>query len=128
MRLSLQRLWIALGEAARRYCQAEDVEPRMPPWADMIGFRDKLAHLYLREVSNELLWQPGARELPEWRRIVEDLLVNMRRPHGLSGLPRPMSVPSRLRLHVNVHLRRQSMEAPQHWPRGAASDRRKLDP
>lgn len=78
VQLALQRLWIALGEAARRYCEAEDVGPRMPPWADMIGLRDKLAHLYLSEVSNELLWQPGDRELPEWRRTVEDLLAAAR--------------------------------------------------
>ncbi|MEX2621030.1 MAG: hypothetical protein WD250_12530 [Egibacteraceae bacterium] len=74
----------------------------MPPWADMIGFRDKLAHLYISEVSAQLLWEPGAgapistpmppKTLPpgwrihplkrytsrlprsSWRRAVEDLL------------------------------------------------------
>lgn len=78
VRLALQRLWIALGEAARRYCEAENVGPGMPPWADMIGFRDKLVHLYLTEVSNELLWQPGDRDLPEWQRLVEHLLATAR--------------------------------------------------
>ena len=38
VRLALQRLWIALGEAARRYCEAEGVGAGMPPWADMIAF------------------------------------------------------------------------------------------
>lgn len=52
VRLTLQRLWIALGEAARRFCEAEGVGAGMPSWADMIGFRDKLAHLYLSEVNN----------------------------------------------------------------------------
>lgn len=75
VRLALQRLWIALGEAARRYCEAEGVGAGMPPWADMIGFRDKLAHLYLSEVSNQLLWEPGVKDLPQWQRTVEDLLT-----------------------------------------------------
>lgn len=63
---------------ARRYCEAENVGPGMPPWADMIGFRDKLAHLYLTGASNELLWQPGDRDLPEWQRLVEHLLATAR--------------------------------------------------
>lgn len=56
VRLALQRLWIALGEAARRYCEAEGVRAGMPPWANMIGFHDKLAHLYLSMAG---LGQPG---------------------------------------------------------------------
>lgn len=76
--LALQRLWIALGEAARRYCDAGSMGPGMPPWADMIGFRDKLAHLYLSEVSNQLLWEPGGRDLPVWLRTIEDLLASTR--------------------------------------------------
>ena len=31
VRLALQRLWIALGEAARRYCEAGGVGAGMPP-------------------------------------------------------------------------------------------------
>lgn len=56
VRFALHRLWIALGEGARRYGEAEGVGAGMPPWADMIGFRDKLAHLY---PSMAGLGQPG---------------------------------------------------------------------
>lgn len=42
--------------ASGRYCEAEGVRAGMPPWANMIGFHDKLAHLYLSMAG---LGQPG---------------------------------------------------------------------
>ncbi|MGH9063006.1 MAG: HepT-like ribonuclease domain-containing protein [Acidimicrobiales bacterium] len=74
MRLALQRAWIALGEAARRYCEAEDVSRGSEPWSDMARLRDKLAHLLLDEVVPDLLWAVGERDLPAWLHAIDELL------------------------------------------------------
>lgn len=56
VRLSLQRLWIIAGEAARRYCQVEGLDDGVEPWSDIRRLRDYLAHHLLEEIDGGRLW------------------------------------------------------------------------
>jgi uncharacterized protein with HEPN domain len=55
-RLALQRLWIAAGEATRRYCDAEGIDDGMEPWTELCQLRDYLAHHLPDEIDDGRLW------------------------------------------------------------------------
>lgn len=71
--LALIQLLQIVGEAARRL--SEDFRARHPevPWAEIIGFRNRLIHGY-DTVDLDRLWRVLQDDLPPVARRLEDLL------------------------------------------------------
>jgi hypothetical protein len=50
-RLALQRLWIAAGECARRYCNTTGIDVGAEPWSSLWAYRNFLAHHLPAEIQ-----------------------------------------------------------------------------
>lgn len=70
-RLSVQRLWIAAGEAARRYCEVTDTDTGVEPWSSLWAYRNFLAHHLPDEISDDRVWLESVRDLVEYRSVLE---------------------------------------------------------
>jgi len=71
--LAVQRLWMAAGECARRYCDAEGIDIGTEPWSSLWGYRNVLAHRLLSEISDRRVWEETAQDLKEYRGYLETL-------------------------------------------------------
>ncbi len=69
MQLALQRLLEIVGEAARRVSQRTQQEYPAIAWSEIIGMRNRLAHVYDR-VDLDVLWDVIVDDLPP---LVEQL-------------------------------------------------------
>lgn len=66
-----------IGEAARALPEAVRAQAPAVPWAKIIGMRHILVHDYFG-IDTAVVWEVVARDLPELRRQMEDLLATMR--------------------------------------------------
>lgn len=73
VRLAIQRLWIAAGECARRYCSATDTPPGEEPWSSLWGYRNFLAHQLPIDIDNNRVWLESTQAVPEYRAVIETL-------------------------------------------------------
>jgi uncharacterized protein with HEPN domain len=64
-RLAIQRLWIAGGECARRYCDSTGTDVGAEPRSSLWACRNFLAHHLPAEISNERVWAESVQDLPE---------------------------------------------------------------
>ncbi len=72
-RMAVQRLWIAVGECARRYCDASGADLGEEPWSSLWGYRNVLAHRLPAEISDERVWAETTQDLAECRGVLEQL-------------------------------------------------------
>ena len=79
--LALQRLVEFVGEAARRVSQETQEKHPEISWSQMIGMRNRLAHVYDR-VDLAVLWEVIVNDLPP---LVEQLDAIVGRDPGSAG-------------------------------------------
>ncbi len=75
--LAVERLFISLGEAARRVDSGVSVSMPAIPWTQIIGLRNILAHSY-EQVDNEVLFKSIFSDLPALQASLEALLATRR--------------------------------------------------
>lgn len=56
-RLALQRMWIAAGECARRYCDAASVDLGEEPWSSIWGYRNVSSGWESSTAVSSVLWR-----------------------------------------------------------------------
>lgn len=56
VRLAVERLWITEGNAAEEYRRAADVDTGLEPWAELTGYRNRLAHALPGDLSADRIW------------------------------------------------------------------------
>jgi uncharacterized protein with HEPN domain len=74
-RLAIQRLWIAAGECARRYCNTTGIDVGAEPWSSLWAYRNFLAHHLPAEISDERVWAESVQDLAEHRATVTRLRI-----------------------------------------------------
>jgi len=75
VQLSVERLLLNIGEAARRVSiELRNNHPEIP-WAQIIAQRNVLVHEY-GEIRPELVWLTAVRDVPELLRRLEPLIPN----------------------------------------------------
>lgn len=75
--LAVEKLFINLGEAARRIDPAQAGKMPGVAWAQIIGLRNILAHGY-EQVEHEVLFRSIAEDLPPLQRALEAWLSGYR--------------------------------------------------
>jgi uncharacterized protein with HEPN domain len=70
VRLAVERLWITPGNAAEEYRRAADIDPGTEPWAELVGYRNRLAHALPGDLSTDRIWTDTTTDLD---RILSDL-------------------------------------------------------
>ena len=74
----LRRLEI-IGQVVKDLPDSIREEHDHVPWRKVAGMRDKLSHDYLG-IDLEITWQAATRDLPEFRRQVDEILTEL--PEG----------------------------------------------
>jgi len=64
VRLASERLWITAGNAAEEYRRAAGVDAGMEPWAELSGYRNRLAHALPEDLSTDRIWADTTADLP----------------------------------------------------------------
>ncbi len=72
-RFAIERLWIAAGECARRYCDATGTDNGVEPWSSLWAYRNFLAHHLPDEISNERVWLESLRDLSEYEAALREM-------------------------------------------------------
>jgi uncharacterized protein with HEPN domain len=67
-------LMMKLGEAANRLSKLDVLAPDGVDWALAVANRNFIIHQY-DEINRELTWLTLSRDLPEWKRSLESLVV-----------------------------------------------------
>ncbi len=67
--LALMKCIEIIGEAAAKVSQDERKRHSAVPWADIVGMRNRLIHVYF-DINHEVLWQTLTGDLPQ---LVEHL-------------------------------------------------------
>jgi len=63
VRLAVERLWITAGNAAEEYRRAVGIDPGIEPWAEMIAYRNRLAHALPGDLSTDRIWADTTADL-----------------------------------------------------------------
>jgi uncharacterized protein with HEPN domain len=71
--LSLVKAIEIVGEAAYQIAETTREELPAVPWADIIGMRHRLVHVYF-DINLDVLWQTVQDELPTLIRLIEPLV------------------------------------------------------
>lgn len=72
LRLAVAHLIQVIGEAARRVCQAYQVNHPDVPWREIVGMRHKIVHDYM-DVDFDVVWSVVQTDLPDLVKILRDL-------------------------------------------------------
>jgi len=70
LRLAIERLWISAGNAAEEYRRAARIDAGVEPWAELVGYRNRLAHALPGDLSSDRIWTDTTADLP---RIIGEL-------------------------------------------------------
>jgi uncharacterized protein with HEPN domain len=62
-RLAVERLWITAGNVAEEYRRASAVEAGVEPWAELVGYRNRLAHALPGDLSSDRIWADTTADL-----------------------------------------------------------------
>lgn len=73
-RLSIERLFITLGEAANRISDDYKSLHSSIPWAEIVGLRNVVVHEY-DDIRDEVLYQTAHADLPNLITILDDLIA-----------------------------------------------------
>ncbi len=73
IQLSVERLLLNIGEAARRVSKEFRVSHPEVPWAQIIAQRNVLVHEY-GDIRPELVWLTAVRDVPELLNLLEPLI------------------------------------------------------
>lgn len=63
LRLAVERLWITAGNCAEEYRQANQIDPGVEPWAELAGYRNRLAHSLPGDLSSDRIWTDTTADL-----------------------------------------------------------------
>jgi uncharacterized protein with HEPN domain len=56
LRLAVERLWITAGYCAEEYRRANQIDPGVEPWAELTGYRNRIAHALPDDLSSDRIW------------------------------------------------------------------------
>ena len=56
LRLAIERLWIVAGNVAEEYRRSKGIAPGVGPWAELVGYRNLLAHALPGDISSDRVW------------------------------------------------------------------------
>lgn len=70
LRLAVERLWITAGNTAEEYRRTAGIDPGVEPWAELVAYRNRLAHALPGDLSDDRIWVDTTRDLP---RIVSEV-------------------------------------------------------
>jgi len=70
VRLAVERLWITAGNAADEHRRVAGLDSGMEPWAELVGYRNRLAHALPGDLSTDRIWADTTADLD---RIVADV-------------------------------------------------------
>lgn len=56
VRLAVERLWISAGNAAEEHRRAARIDAGIEPWAELCGYRNRLAHALPGDLSTDRIW------------------------------------------------------------------------
>ena len=63
LRLATERLWITAGNAAEEYRHAAGIEVGIEPWAELVAYRNRLAHTLPGDLSTDRIWTDSTSDL-----------------------------------------------------------------
>lgn len=63
VRLAVERLWITAGNVAEEYRRIAGVDVGTEPWAELAGYRNRLAHALPGDVSTDRIWADTTADL-----------------------------------------------------------------
>jgi hypothetical protein len=63
LRLAVERLWISAGNCAEEYRRASGIDPGVEPWAELAGYRNRLAHALPGDLSSDRIWTDTTTDL-----------------------------------------------------------------
>ena len=53
VRLAVERLWITAGNTAEEYRRVAGIDVGTEPWAELVGYRNRLAHALPGDLSSD---------------------------------------------------------------------------
>ncbi len=56
VRLAVERLWITAGSISEEYRRAAGIDAGVEPWAELAGYRNRLAHALPGDLSSDRIW------------------------------------------------------------------------
>lgn len=62
-RLAVERLWIIAGNVAEEYRRAAGVDVGIEPWAELVGYRNRLAHSLPGDLATDRIWTDSTTDL-----------------------------------------------------------------
>jgi uncharacterized protein with HEPN domain len=63
LRVAVERLWITAGNCAEEYRRANQIDPGVEPWAELAGYRNRLAHALPGDLSSDRIWTDTTADL-----------------------------------------------------------------
>jgi uncharacterized protein with HEPN domain len=63
LRLAVERLWISAGNSAEEYRRASHTDPGVEPWAELTGYRNRIAHALPGDLSSDRIWADTTTDL-----------------------------------------------------------------
>jgi uncharacterized protein with HEPN domain len=63
VRLAVERLWVSAGNCAEEYRRANQIDPGVEPWAELAGYRNRLAHALPGDLSSDRVWTDTTTDL-----------------------------------------------------------------
>lgn len=56
VRLAVERLWVTAGNVAEEYRRQAGIPLGAEPWAELVGYRNRLAHALPGDLSSDRIW------------------------------------------------------------------------
>lgn len=72
-RLAVERLWITAGNTAEEYRRTAGIDAGIEPWAELVGYRNRLAHALPGDLSTDRIWVDTTTDLPRILTIIRAL-------------------------------------------------------
>lgn len=73
---ALAYVWITVGSALKDYASDVGIRPGEPPFAAVIGYRDRLAHQALDRLDVEIVWETSINRATLLLHVVEGLITS----------------------------------------------------
>jgi uncharacterized protein with HEPN domain len=73
VRLAVERLWITAGNVADEYRRTAGFDAGTEPWAELVGYRNRLAHALPGDLSADRIWFDTTADLPSILTFVRGL-------------------------------------------------------